>query len=157
LAKVKDIVGRFPGVRPQPDQFQHEFKSSWFLDNARPEALRELKRQLNEAGLSVQVVYSSARDLDILPSNATKGGGLRWLCQRLGIPLEQVLVAGDTSNDTTMFRLPGVRGIVVDNALPELYEDTVDLPTYSSRHILADGVLDGLCHYGVICAIPPKT
>jgi sucrose-6F-phosphate phosphohydrolase len=157
LAKVRDITSRFPGVRPQPDQFQHEFKSSWFLENARPETIRELKRQLVEAGLAVQVVYSSARDLDVLPSNATKGGGLRWLCQRLDIPFESVLVAGDTSNDSTMFRLPGVRGIVVDNALPELYEDTVDLPTYSSRQILADGVIDGLCHYGVIAAPPPKT
>ena len=55
-----------------------------------------------------------------------------------------------------MFRLPGVRGIVVENALPELYEDTVDIPTYTSRQILADGVLDGLCHYGVIGVLPTK-
>lgn len=156
LARVCEITGRFPGVRPQPVEFQHEFKSSWFLDRAPPGAIRELQRQLADAGLKVNVVYSSARDLDVLPSNATKGGALTWLCGRLGVPLDAVLVAGDTGNDASMFRLPGVRGIVVENALPELFEATVDVPTYSSRQILADGVLDGLCHYGVVCVLPTK-
>jgi glycogen debranching enzyme len=153
---VRKITGRFPGVRPQPDEFQHAFKSSWFLDRASLTAIRDLKSQLDEAGLKVKLVYSSGRDLDVLPRNATKGGALSWLCARLGVPLDTVLVAGDTGNDTSMFRLPGVRGIIVENALPELFEATVDIPTYSSRQILADGVLDGLCHYGIVCVVPTK-
>ena len=156
LERVREITGHFPGVRPQPDEFQHTFKSSWFLEQAKPEAIRELKRQLGEAGVKVKIVYSSARDLDVLPRNATKGGALSWLCARLQLPLNSVIVAGDTRNDASMFRLPGVRGIIVENALPELYEDTVDVPTFSSRQIIADGVLDGLCHYGVICVLPTK-
>lgn len=156
LARVREIVARFPGVRPQPDEFQHEFKSSWFLDRATPGAIRELKRQLADAALEIKIVYSSARDLDVLPHHATKGGALSWLCTRLGVPLDTVLVAGDTGNDASMFRLPGVRGVVVENALPELFEATVDIPTHSSRQILADGVLDGLCHYGVIRILPTK-
>jgi sucrose-6F-phosphate phosphohydrolase len=156
LVRVREITGRFPGVRPQPDEFQLEFKSSWFLDRATPAAIRELKRQLMEAGLRVNLVYSSARDLDVLPRGATKGGALAWLCARLGLPLEAVLVAGDTGNDASMFRLPGVRGLIVENALPELFEATVDIPTYRSRENLADGVLDGLHHYGVIAARPKE-
>src|SRR3982750_3335883 len=74
INRVKEITEKFPGIRPQPAEFQHAFKSSWFLDNAKPEAIRELKRQLTEAGLKVKVVYSSGRDLDVLPRNATKGG-----------------------------------------------------------------------------------
>lgn len=156
LDRVREITAHFPGVRPQPDEFQHAFKSSWFLDHAKPEAIRELKRQLSEAGLKFKIVYSSARDLDVLPRNATKGGALRWLCERLDIPLDTVIVAGDTGNDASMFRLPGVRGIIVENALPELYEATVDVPTFSARQIIADGVLEGLCHYGVVCVLPTK-
>src|SRR3954467_15388052 len=45
LTKVKQVTGAYPGVRPQPDQYQHEFKSSWFLDGAPPAAIRELKRR----------------------------------------------------------------------------------------------------------------
>lgn len=155
-AKVIEIAEHFPGMRPQPPAYQHDFKSSWFLDHATPGALRDLKQRLAEAGLRVKVVYSSSRDLDILPRNATKGGALRWLCERLGVSLDTVLVAGDSGNDASMFRLPGVRGIVLENTLPELYEATVDVPTYSSRQILADGVLDGLCHHGIVCVIPTK-
>ncbi|MBL9217948.1 MAG: HAD-IIB family hydrolase [Opitutaceae bacterium] len=156
LARVQEITARFPGVRPQPEEFQHRFKSSWFLDRASAGTLRELKRQLAAAGLQVSLVYSSARDLDVLPRHATKGGALAWLCARLGVPLEAVLVAGDTANDASMFRLPGVRGIIVENALPELYEATVDVPTFTSRQILADGVLEGLCHFGIVCVLPTK-
>jgi sucrose-6F-phosphate phosphohydrolase len=156
LDQVRRVAESFPGLRPQPSQYQHEFKSSWFLEHATPGALRDLKQRLADAGLQVKIVYSSARDLDLLPLNATKGGALKWLCTRLGISLDTVLVAGDSGNDASMFRLPGVRGIVMENTLPELYEATVDVPTYSSRQILADGVLDGLCHHGVVCIIPTK-
>ncbi len=156
LARVQAVAAAFPGVRPQPPEFQHAFKSSWFLDRAAPAALHELRRRFTEAGLEVKLVYSSGRDLDVLPRHATKGGALAWLCARLGVPLDTVLVAGDTGNDASMFRLPGVRGIIVENALPELFEATVDIPTYSPRRILADGVLDGLCHFGVVCVLPTK-
>ncbi len=153
-ARAHAIVAAFPGVKPQPDEFQHAFKSSWFLENARPEQLRELGSQLIQAGLETSLVYSSQRDLDILPRNATKGGALRWLAERLGIPAEHILVAGDTGNDSSMFLLPGVRGIVVENAQPELFEATVALPFYCSRLVMADGVLDGLRHYGVLSELP---
>jgi sucrose-6F-phosphate phosphohydrolase len=154
LAKVRDIAHRFPGLRPQPDEFQHMFKSSWFLDNAAADALADLSHRLAEAGVKAKIVYSSARDLDILPENATKGGALQWLCARIAVPLDQVLVAGDTGNDASMFFLPGVRGIIPDNAQPELFEATVDIRTYTSRFVMADGVLDGLRHHGVITRLP---
>lgn len=156
LARVREIASRYPGVRPQPPEFQHDFKSSWFLERASPAVIHDLRRQFADAGLEVKLVYSSARDLDVLPRHATKGGALAWLCTRLGVPLDTVLVAGDTGNDASMFRLPGVRGIIVENALPELFEATVDVPTFSPRSILADGVLEGLCHYGIVCVLPTK-
>jgi len=156
LARVREVIAHFPGTRPQPDEFQHAFKSSWFLERASRRVIRELRAQLAAAGLDVNVVYSSSRDLDILPRNATKGGALVWLAARLGVRLDEILVAGDTGNDASMFRLPGVRGIIVENAQPELFEATVDIPVYTSRHIIAEGVLDGLCHYGVVCALPSR-
>jgi len=152
--RVQEVASGFPGLRPQPAEFQHTFKSSWYLEKAPPEALQELRRRLAEAGLEAEVVYSTDRDLDIIPRNATKGGALRWLCARLEIPLEQVLVAGDTGNDSSMFLLPGIRGITVENARPELLEATVPLPTYTSRMVMADGVLDGLRHFGIVARLP---
>ena len=155
LARAEEITRDFPGVRPQPEEFQHQYKSSWFLDRATAEQLQDLGERLTSAGLDVSIVYSSSRDLDILPARATKGGALQWLCQQLKVPLSEVLVAGDTGNDSSMFRLPGVRGIIVDNAHPELFEATVDIPVYTARDVMADGVLKGLLHYGVLAKLPP--
>lgn len=154
LARVEQVLSAFPGAHLQPDAFLHPYKSSWYLYNAPESYISELERQLAAAGLDVHVVYSSTRDLDVLPRAATKGNALRWLCAHIGVPLDQVLVAGDTGNDSSMFRLPGVRGIIVENAHPDLLAATVDTPTYTSRHVMADGVLDGLCHHGIACVLP---
>jgi len=154
LANIEAIVSAFPGTRRQPAEFQHQFKSSWFLERAAPEQLADLRQRLAAAGLAATVVYSSQRDLDVLPPRATKAGALQWLCTKLRIGLDETLVAGDTGNDGSMFRLPGVRGIIVENAQPELFAATVDIPVYTARAVLADGVLDGLLHYGVITQLP---
>ena len=154
LEKIEAIVGAFPGVTRQPPQFLHLYKSSWYLPHAMPETITALEQQLVDAGLQVCVVYSSARDLDVLPANSTKGGALDWLCRRLNVSLDKVLVAGDTGNDASMFLLPGVQGIVVENAQPELIEAVVKVPTFNATRVDADGVLEGLEHFGVIPSAP---
>ena len=153
-SRAVSVVSAIPGIRPQPEEDQHPFKSSWFLDRAPSALIQEIRDRLAAAGVSAQVVYSSARDLDILPAGATKGGALAWLCAHLKIDLADVAVAGDTGNDASMLLLPGVKGIIVENALPELFEATVEIPAYTSRLTMADGVLDGLRHYGVILDVP---
>lgn len=157
LAKIEAIMRAEPGVERQPPQFLHPYKSSWYLYRADRAKIDELRHDFKAAGLEVIVVYSSLRDLDVLPRHADKGNALAWLCRRLGIPLEQVLVAGDTGNDAGMFLLPGVKGIVVENAQPELFEAVVKLPVFVSRQIMADGVLEGLKHFGIIPAVPPPS
>ena len=63
--RADEITADTPGIRLQPAEFQEEFKSSWYLDNATPEVLRDLEQRLAAAGLDAAVVYSSARDLDV--------------------------------------------------------------------------------------------
>ena len=66
------------------------------------------------------------------------------------MPTSQVLVAGDTANDSAMFLLEGVSGIVVENALPELLAVIGSNRTYVARQAMADGVLEGLSHFGIV-------
>jgi len=154
LTKIERVLVAFPGVARQPPEFLHPYKSSWYLHQATPETLDALRKQLAEAGLKVSVIYSSARDLDVLPANTSKGHALQRLCERIRVPLKQVVVAGDTGNDSSMFLLPEVKGIVVENAQPELHEAVVHLPTYSATRVLADGALQGLAHFGIIAGAP---
>ncbi|MER8826987.1 HAD family hydrolase [Mesorhizobium sp. M0938] len=150
LEKVDAVLGSLKDTVRQPDGYQHAFKSSWYLHEASPDALADIERALIEAGLSVTMVYSSGRDLDILPRSADKGQALTWLCNELGIGLDEVVVAGDTNNDRSMFELPDARGIVVANALPELLDMARDNPLiYSAKEQFALGVVEGLVHWAV--------
>ncbi len=154
LPKIETIVGNFPGVSRQPPQFLHPYKSSWYLHQAKPETIAALEKQLADAGLHVTVVYSTARDLDVLPMDTNKGAALAWLCERIAVDPATALVAGDTGNDASMFLLPGVKGIVVENAQPELIEAVVKIPTFNATRVMAEGVLEGLQHFGVIPETP---
>src|SRR5438270_463449 len=113
------------------------FKDAW-------EALPRRQRPLlcYNSGRLVQDV------IDLLATKTNNGSALQWLCDKINVPLVNVLAAGDTGNDSSMFLLPGVKGIVVENAQPELYEAVVKLPTFSASQVLADGVLEGLKNFG---------
>ncbi len=156
LEHVEQVLSEQPGVVRQPSAFLHPYKSSWFLPGATPNAIASIEEQLRRAGLDVVVVYSGQRFLDVLPRHASKGKALTWLAKHLGIPPAAILVAGDSGNDSGMFRLRGVRGILVENAQPELLEATVGRDVYTANGIIAEGVLDGLEHYGVIPTLPPR-
>ncbi len=136
----------------QPEHFQDDFKSSWFFPDAKPEQIETIEEELEKAELDVHVVYSSGLHLDILPKWANKGNALRWLLRYLDLKPGETVVAGDSGNDSAMFRVKGVKGIVVGNAQPELFEATKQLPVFSAepQQICARGVLAGLQYFGVL-------
>lgn len=148
--RIADIMGRLPDVTMQAEQYQHGLKSSWFLHDADEKALADIEAALLAAKIDARIVYSSGRDLDILPKAADKGAALAWLCGQLHIGLDESVVAGDTGNDRAMFELNDVRGVIVGNALPEL----VSMANSNGRFYLsgateADGVIEGLRHWGL--------
>lgn len=62
-------------------------------------------------------VQALADMLEILPPGASKGAGLRWLLDELGVPPERVMAIGDGENDIEMLHMVGV-GVAVGNANP---------------------------------------
>ncbi len=153
LERVQSVIADTPlPIEKQPDYYQNEYKSSWFLNEASPEQIDSVQLAMEEAGLEVRVVYSSSRHLDILPKSANKGNSLNWLLRHISMPARETNVAGDSGNDSAMFSLKGVRGIVVGNAQPELLDLTADLPVYRApqNEVCAFAVIAGLHHYGLI-------
>jgi sucrose-6F-phosphate phosphohydrolase len=149
LAKVEALVSKKEGITRQPDEQQHDWKNSWFWHGKSGAEIASLAKELADAGLSAQVIYSSSRDLDVLPKMANKGNAITWLCRHLGVGLDEIVVAGDSGNDSSMFLLEGVRGIAPGNAEPELREAIAGLDAYRAAATCAAGVLEGLCHHGV--------
>ncbi|MGC9450153.1 MAG: HAD-IIB family hydrolase [Oceanipulchritudo sp.] len=144
------LLETFPAVERQPEYFQTPHKSSWYLRDAGQEAIRRLDEALEKAGLNTNIVYSSNRDLDLLPKYANKGNALSWLLKHLGIARAEAAAAGDTGNDAAMILKKGIRGIVVGNAQPELLEAVIGKEVYMARECFADGVLEGLLALKVI-------
>ena len=149
LERVRQVVSQIPGIAPQPPEQQHAWKSSWYWNDKSAEEIKGLRKMLQEAGLSAQVIYSTSRDLDVLPLAANKGNAITWLAKHLGISLDEVVVAGDSGNDSSMFLLEGVRGIAPKNASPELLEEIKGADAYYAGKTCAAGVVEGLRKYGV--------
>lgn len=146
---VHDVMVGIAGVQPQPARYQSPFKSSWFLHDADEAAITRIRAALVEVELRVRVIYSSRRDLDVLPEQADKGHAVTWLGDHLHLSAEHVVVAGDTENDLAMFQVAGVRGIVVANATPGLLAGVRGLGVFRAKQIASDGVIEGLTAFGL--------
>jgi sucrose-6F-phosphate phosphohydrolase len=142
---IRNKLKSFPRLALQPEEFQSELKVSYFLHDALTEELTQVETILRELHLDIQLVYSSQRDLDILPLRANKGNAARFIAQHLGFQAKQVVVAGDSANDLAMFQV-GFRGIVVNNAHREL-KAMESQSVVVTRRSYAGGVLEGLLHW----------
>jgi sucrose-6F-phosphate phosphohydrolase len=142
------------GLVMQPDLYNTELKTSCYLDGC-PDPERAAATIIERAGPQAdryQVVWSSGRDLDILPAASGKGKAIRFLIDKQGLAPEGVVVAGDTGNDASMFHAFD-KGVVVANAQPELVQlarRLGDDRVYCARLPHAGGVEEGLEHYGVL-------
>ncbi|MEO0588249.1 MAG: HAD-IIB family hydrolase [Planctomycetota bacterium] len=143
-AAARGVARAIDPITTQPDEFQSPFKQSFFWHNASAQALDDLRQALDDAGLDAKVVYSSNRDLDLLPTAADKGNAAAHLAQHLGYAPDRVLVAGDSGNDAALFQ-HGFRGIVVQNALPELKAAAPH--AYHATAPEGDGVIEGIQHH----------
>jgi sucrose-6F-phosphate phosphohydrolase len=152
LEKVEEVIlSSGEEISKQPSHFQNPYKSSWFLKDAEDGQIDAIRQKLDEAGLDVHVVYSSSLHLDVLPKWANKGNALKWLLRHLALKPAEALVAGDSGNDSAMFLVKGIQGIVVGNAQPELKETTQHLPFYFAEphQVAANAVIEGLKHFNI--------
>jgi hydroxymethylpyrimidine pyrophosphatase-like HAD family hydrolase len=94
------------------------------------------------------ILPSSGRYIDVLPVQMGKGEAARFIQQELGFEPARVVVAGDTGNDRELFKT-GFKGILPSNAFDEL-KAVRQSWHYQSAYPAGRGVLDGLCHFGLI-------
>jgi Cof subfamily protein (haloacid dehalogenase superfamily) len=77
---------------------------------------------LGESPLGRQIMPMGSYDeaeLTVFAPEASKGEGMRWLAQRLDIPLAQTMAMGDGVNDISMLQAAGL-GVAMGNAAPEV-------------------------------------
>lgn len=87
--------------------------------------------------------------VDVLPAAAGKGAAQVYVRELLGFTEGEVVVAGDSGNDVSMFTVGCERGIMVGNARAELV--AVKQPHHvHTQGRYAAGVVEGLENYGLL-------
>jgi hydroxymethylpyrimidine pyrophosphatase-like HAD family hydrolase len=148
--RIDKLFAGIAGMVREASTFLHPYKSEWRWRNTGPERLRQLRFRLADCGIKATVTCTDGERVDVVPAGTNKGMALGCLCSLLAVPLDAVLVAGDSLHDASMLLLPKVKRIVVDNSLPDLLAELVGLEKFYSPRVMADGVMDGLRHFGVL-------
>jgi sucrose-6-phosphatase len=147
-------TAHFADLVPQPETEQCPFKVSFFLtEEAAITVLPLLKTVLMKRGLSIQLIYSSGKDLDILPRRANKGLAMSFVRQNLGFDPSQTIACGDSGNDIALFSQNEACGIIVGNAHPELLTWHRQHPSetrYLAKSHCAAGILEGLQYFNFL-------
>lgn len=146
-ADVQQLLDRMPGLRLQPEENQREFKLSYYLDRDRAPDLREIRAELSRHRLYARLIHSHRIFLDVLPVRASKGQAIRYLAYRWGLPLERILVAGDSGNDREML-VGDTLAVVVGNHSEEIADLAGHERIYMASAHHAAGILEGIRHYG---------
>jgi sucrose-phosphate synthase len=143
---IESALGGVPGLTLQAEENQREFKLSYNVDPKKMPPIAKIRALLREQKLSAHLVYSRQAYLDILPLRGSKGGAIRYLAYKWGLPLRSFLVAGDSGNDREML-IGDTLGVIVANHSPELASLRGNEQIYFARAGYADGIAEGMAHY----------
>ena len=141
---VVEAMAAFPGLERQ-DVPQQRRCSYFCAPGEIPPGVSEVA-----AAIGCDVLYSADRYLDILPPGTNKGSTLRRLVDVLAISPDDVLVAGDTLNDLSMYEA-GFKGVCVGESELALLEATRDrVRAFHARHTGCGGILEAIVHFNFI-------
>ncbi|MEH6501370.1 MAG: glucosylglycerol-phosphate synthase [Pseudoalteromonas distincta] len=137
-------MAEFPGLDRQTVPQQR--RCSYFCE---PGAVTEEVRLAVEA-LGCDLLYSADMYLDCLPAGVNKGSTLRRLIEHLQIDEEEVLVAGDTLNDLSMYE-QGFKGVCVGESEQALLDATGErAKVLHARLSGCGGILEAFGHFGFL-------
>ncbi|WP_213424345.1 HAD-IIB family hydrolase [Bhargavaea massiliensis] len=139
---VLRTAGGVPGIRLQ--ELPDTRRVSFYSDGGEP--AEKLKYALSAEGIPHTFVFSSGRDVDILPENGGKGAALRYVIGKFAEENACVLVAGDSGNDLDMLML-GYPSVIVSNARPELLEAENHETLFRATRPCAGGILEAWMHF----------
>lgn len=117
--------------------------SAYFRTWEEWEAAKELIRDLEP---KMAVATTGVRDIECTPLGVTKALGLQDLSRYLDIPVEEMIMVGDSENDLAALKAAGL-SLAMENGIPEAKEiaDSVvpdnehNGAAYAIRHYLLEG------------------
>ena len=144
--KLKKLLKTLPGLKLQTKNLQRHFKISYLRVPDTGPTVAEIKRQFRQHDLHAKVILADEKHLDILPIRASKGLAIRYLSLRWGIPLDRIMVVGDSGNDEEML-LGDTLAVVVANHNPELDKLRDKARIYFAKSKYANSIVEGIEYY----------
>lgn len=148
-SKIKEIMETVKGVRMQPALTQRPHKISYYMNPKVAPSREVLLKILRNKKIYANVIYSHNKYIDILPIRASKGYAIRYISIKWGIPLDRILVAGDSGNDIEMLQ-GNTLAVVVGNYSDEIEHLKSEHRIYFSKEKFAKGIIDGIKYYNFL-------
>jgi hydroxymethylpyrimidine pyrophosphatase-like HAD family hydrolase len=137
-AMVRAQLEQVSGLRYQ--EVPQERRCSFYYDATTPIDVASAIA----TGLGCDVLQSAGKYLDILPAGVNKGSTLIQLLELIAYPTDEVLVAGDTMNDRSLYDT-GFKGVVVGLAEAALLQYTLPFThVLQSEKPGAAGIMEGI-------------
>lgn len=146
---IKNVLDGIDGLFLQDESAQSQYKISYQIDPDIAPRLTGIRKILRENGVRANVVLSLGIYLDVIPARAGSGLSIRHVALTWGIPMERILVAGDSGNDEHMLA-GSTLGVVVGNHGPELEKLRTFPRVYFSGQNHARGIIDGINYYNFL-------
>ncbi|SEM94032.1 Cof-type HAD-IIB family hydrolase [Lihuaxuella thermophila] len=105
---------------------------------AREKILQELETERDR----VEITNSSPTNIEVNAKGVNKAQGLKSVCRRIGISMENVMALGDSLNDLAMIKEAGL-GVAMGNAQP-VVKEAADWITATNQE---DGVAQAIRHW----------
>ncbi|RYE00182.1 MAG: HAD-IIB family hydrolase [Sphingobacteriales bacterium] len=146
--EIMDLIGNCQSMVLQPAAAQHRFKISFDLvpgvDGEK--LLQYLNKLFTVKAIPVQLYLTEGKHLDILPVRAGKGKALNYLSAKWGLPVANLITAGNGGNDIDMLN-GDYPSIVVPGHDPALAVLKSHPFVYFSELPLSKGVYEGISYF----------
>ena len=141
---VAEALARFTELQRQ--EVPQERRCSYFCEEHHIDD--RVRRTVAELGCDL--LFSAGKYFDVLPKGVNKGRTLTRLVAHLGLDPEEVMVAGDTLNDLSMYE-QGFKGVCVGDSEEGLLLATQELArVYHAREPGAGGILEAFHYFGFL-------
>lgn len=140
---IKKIASHYPTIVPQklPDESRISYTAQ--EDEG---SVEKLKQELQQANIPHKFIFSSGRDIDILPEASGKGSALTYVIEKYVEDQASILIAGDSGNDEEMISL-GYPSVIVANAQPELIAIQDHPQLFRATKNCAGGIHEAWLHF----------